>query len=95
MPSNFGWNYHLQMTGAPYVPPGPQEFAVGDYIKVELDLDVFEMMQEGHGGWNPIMATVRAFASILLNINLHQPMMLYGVVSLSASCITFGVYIIK
>ena len=30
----------------------------GDLVQVELDVEVFRMMQEGHGGWNDDMAKV-------------------------------------
>jgi len=40
------------------LPPDPQVFSCGDYVKVELDLDVLRLMQHGHGGWNEHMATV-------------------------------------
>ena len=45
--------------GAPHCPSGPSEFACADYVCVNLDLEVFQLMQEGHGGWNPAMADVR------------------------------------
>ena len=44
--------------GAPLMPPNPQEFSTGDYVKVELELGVFRLMQDGHGGWSEHMATV-------------------------------------
>ena len=31
----------------------------GDLVQVELDVEIFRMMQEGHGGWNDDMAKVR------------------------------------
>ena len=31
----------------------------GELIQVELDVEIFRMMQEGHGGWNDDMAKVR------------------------------------
>ena len=31
----------------------------GDLVQVELDVEIFRMMQEGHGGWNDAMAEVR------------------------------------
>ena len=49
---------HLPVLGAPFVPsppPKPQEFSSGDRVRVQLELEVFKMMQEGHGGWNDQM----------------------------------------
>ena len=34
-------------------------FVSGDRVKVQLEVEVFKMMQEGHGGWNDQMAEVR------------------------------------
>lgn len=31
----------------------------GDLVQVELDVEIFRMMQEGHGGWNDAMVEVR------------------------------------
>ena len=48
--------------GAAFEPPPPtkpHEFQSGDRVKVQLDLEIFKMMQEGHGGWNDQMAEVR------------------------------------
>ena len=44
--------------GAPHCPPKPYEFASSDYVCVELDAEVFEMLQQMHGGWNSAMANV-------------------------------------
>jgi len=30
----------------------------GDRVQVNLDIDIFEAMQNGHGGWNPFLANV-------------------------------------
>ncbi|XP_064610432.1 E3 ubiquitin-protein ligase MIB2-like isoform X2 [Liolophura sinensis] len=35
----------------------PREFKVGEKVKVELGKDRFQSMQEGHGAWNPRMAS--------------------------------------
>ena len=48
----------------PSPPPKPQEFSSGDRVRVQLELEVFKMMQEGHGGWNDQMTEVN-----VLNIN--------------------------
>ena len=34
------------------------EFASSDYVCVELDAEIFEMLQQNHGGWNSAMAGV-------------------------------------
>ena len=34
------------------------QFKPGDYVRVELDLEILKALQEGHGGWNPKMALV-------------------------------------
>ena len=47
------------IAGAPYEPPREGEFAAGDTVKVELDPDVWKLMQNGHGGWNDLMGNVR------------------------------------
>ena len=47
------------IVGAPYEPPREGEFAAGDSVKVELDPDVWKLMQNGHGGWNDLMGMVR------------------------------------
>lgn len=44
--------------GAPHCPSGPSEFACTDYVCVNLDQEVFQLMQQGHGGWNPAMDNV-------------------------------------
>ena len=45
-----------QATPAP--PQGQSLLASGDNVRVQLDLDVFRAMQEGHGGWNESMGEV-------------------------------------
>ena len=50
--------------GAALEPIGPRDFVVGDLVQVELDVDTFEMMQEGHGGWVDIMAEVSGWGWI-------------------------------
>jgi hypothetical protein len=34
------------------------KFGVGDKVKIEVDPDVLELLQEGHGGWTEDMALV-------------------------------------
>ena len=45
-----------QATPAP--PQGQSLLASGDNVRVQLDVDVFRAMQEGHGGWNESMGEV-------------------------------------
>ena len=44
--------------GAAYKPPRETVLAAGDRIKVELNPDIWKIMQEGHGGWNDLMSVV-------------------------------------
>lgn len=48
------------LIGAPYKPQRESDFAAGDRVKVELDPDVWRLMQEGHGGWNDLMTVVNS-----------------------------------
>ena len=41
------------------MPISSSDFASGEYVKVELDVEVFRLMQQGHGGWNETMAKVQ------------------------------------
>ncbi|XP_072143326.1 E3 ubiquitin-protein ligase MIB2-like isoform X2 [Dermacentor andersoni] len=34
------------------------EFCEGDRIAITLDLESFELLQQGHGGWNPLMEKI-------------------------------------
>ena len=45
-----------QATPAPS--QGQSLLASGDNVRVQLDVDVFKAMQEGHGGWNDSMTEV-------------------------------------
>lgn len=67
--------YVSALVGAPYVPPPtphpppcpkPQEFSSGDRVRVQLDEEIFKMMQEGHGGWNDQMVEVCSFCPTFL-----------------------------
>ena len=40
------------------------KFKAGDRVKVQLEVEVFRAMQEGHGGWNDQMAEVRNWLNI-------------------------------
>ena len=33
-------------------------FSVGDHVKVTLDAELFQTLQDGHGGWNSRMTQV-------------------------------------
>ena len=35
------------------------EFAAGDIVRVDLDMEIVKLMQEGHGGWTEAMTSVR------------------------------------
>ena len=37
---------------------GPRDFAAGDVVAVELDLEVLKLLQEGHGGWDDLTLEV-------------------------------------
>ena len=52
------WRTSLIIAGAPHRPPDHSEFASSDYVRVELDTEIFEMLQQGHGGWNSAMSKV-------------------------------------
>lgn len=60
VPSIGGFYYpeHLPVLGLPWTPPAPQDIASGDTVKAEVDVDLFESLQEGHGGFNEHMAEV-------------------------------------
>ena len=51
-------NWNVIFPGAPPCSPQPFEFASSDYVRMELDMEIFEMLQETHGGWNPAMSNV-------------------------------------
>ena len=40
------------------------EFAAGDTVRVDLDLESAKLMQEDHGGWVDAMNGVRNFTSV-------------------------------
>ena len=37
------------MTGAPCIPPGPKDFATGDKVKVDVDMEVLTSAVQGSG----------------------------------------------
>ena len=50
--------------------------ASGDNVRVQLDIDVFKAMQDGHGGWNDSMSQVRDLWCALIKVigNCNQGM---------------------
>ena len=44
------------------------KFKVGDRVKVQLEVEVFRAMQDGHGGWNDKMTEVRSYCVLLYHI---------------------------
>ena len=51
---------HLPVLGKTVQDSTPDQASVssGDMVRVQLDLDMFKALQEGHGGWNDQMAGV-------------------------------------
>ena len=52
------YHRHLCLKGATASPSKSDEFASGDFVRVELDLEVFRMLQEVHGEWSNGMGQV-------------------------------------
>ena len=51
-------------TGAPHILPGPGEFASGDFVKVELDLETFKHKQlKACIKWEDEMAEVHSLGN--------------------------------
>ena len=51
-------------TGAPYIPPNPGEFASGDVVRVELDLETFKHKQlKACIKWEDEMAEVHSLGN--------------------------------
>ena len=49
-------------SSAPMTPSTKEHaFAPGDNIRVELDVEIFKMMQEGHGGWDDQLLEVHRY----------------------------------
>ena len=57
--------------GAPYESSNDTELAAGDRIKVELDPDVWRMLQDGHGGWNEQMAIVSTHQLLYRSVSVY------------------------
>ena len=54
----------------------------GDFVQVQLDIDVFKLMQnEDHGGWNDRMAVVK-INSIIYNLLCLTQCSHYGILLL-------------
>ena len=45
-------------SGAPDDSTGDNKISPGDFVRVELDVEVLRIMQEDHGGWNEDMKSV-------------------------------------
>ena len=41
------------------------EIKSGDQVRVQLDVEVFKALQEGHGGWNDDMIQVRLYLYLI------------------------------
>ena len=61
----------VYLAGAPIPPADPRALSSGDYVRVELELEVFQIMQQGHGGWNPSMATVSGLSVPYVYMYMH------------------------
>jgi hypothetical protein len=64
------------IVGGPNIPPGPTEFSSGDVVEVELDVEVFMLLQEDHGGWNDKMKSVRV-TCIIVHRDLYVTYIIY------------------
>lgn len=40
-------------------PQEKMDFTPGNMVRVQLDVEVFKAMQQGHGGWNDAMVEVQ------------------------------------
>ena len=49
----------LVISSSSVTPPASFQFHAGDKVRVLLSLDVLNVMQDGHGGWNAKMEEVR------------------------------------
>ena len=47
------------------------KFKAGDCVKVQLEVEIFRQMQEGHGGWNDQMAEVSSAGSVC-GVSCHR-----------------------
>ena len=41
------------------------QFSAGDYVKVDLEIEILKALQEGHGGWNPKMANAIGLVGVV------------------------------
>ena len=48
-------------------------FAIGDHVRVQLELEIFRVLQEGHGGWMDDMAEVKLSVAhvSLTDVRIH------------------------
>lgn len=61
----------------PSLPTVKTTFNTGDTVRVLLDIDVFKLMQEGHGGWtDQILEVWKEFsiccAVLVWNLHVHN-----------------------
>ena len=69
------WFHGFDLGAAPPVPPPPtvKMFNSGDTVRVLLDIDVFKLMQEGHGGWTDQMLEVwKELFFCCYNVHVHN-----------------------
>ena len=57
---------HLPLLGeqGPGSRSGPCGLAIGDQVNVDLDLEIVQSLQHGHGGWTDGMFEVRKFRKL-------------------------------
>ena len=55
--------------GATCVPPGPKDFASGDKVKAELDMEVVSSVLEGGGGGDGMMDSM---LEVISNKGIHK-----------------------
>lgn len=56
---NFSDSVRLSVPTRLLTSAGTSVFAPGDNVRVELDVEIFKMMQEGHGDWDDQLLEVR------------------------------------
>ncbi|XP_055349555.1 E3 ubiquitin-protein ligase MIB1-like isoform X2 [Paramacrobiotus metropolitanus] len=61
---------HLPLLGE-HIPgrPGPQVFAIGDNVNVDLELEIVQSLQHGHGGWTDGMFECLGTTGIVIGID--------------------------
>ena len=51
-------------------------WSIGDRVKIDLDLEVVQSLQQGHGGWTYGMYEVRAYLTYIYSNGIAIPMKL-------------------